>query len=161
MNESARRALTQEFDELQEAYAQCLDDDEVERWPDLFVEKGISRIVPRENDDLALPIAVLSCEGRGMLQDRVFSLRHANIYAKHFYRHLLGRSRWLGETADGAHRFQTNYAVFRTLEQGETSVYSTGRYLDRVTREDGQLRFAEKLAIYDNTWVDTLLVIPI
>lgn len=161
MNEAQRRLLTARFEELQEDYAQCLDNDEIERWPDFFIEKGAYRIVPRENDDLALPIGIMSCDGQGMLQDRVFSLRHANIYAKHYYRHILGRARWLGEGADGSQRFQTNYAVFRTLEQRETAIYSTGRYLDRVVESEGQLRFAEKAAIYDNTWVDTLLVIPI
>jgi len=34
-------------------------------------------------------------------------------------------------------------------------------YLDRVAESEGGLRFAEKVAIYDNTWVDTLLVIPV
>ncbi len=161
MSETGRDALRAQVEALQEDYAQCLDGDEVERWPDFFVEKGVYRIVPRENDDLGLPIAIMACDGRGMLQDRVFSMRHANIYAKHFYRHLLGRPRWLGDAADGSARFQTNYAVFRTVEHGDTTVYSTGRYLDRVVEEGGALRFAEKLAIYDNTWVDTLLVTPI
>jgi anthranilate 1,2-dioxygenase small subunit len=161
VTDAERRALIARVDELQEAYAQCLDGDEIERWPDFFVEKGIYRITPRENDDLALPISILSCDGQGMLHDRVFSLRHANIYAKHFYRHILGRPRWLGEGPDASERFQTNYAVFRTVEHGDTTVYSTGRYLDRVTKREGELRFAEKVAIYDNTWVDTLLVTPI
>lgn len=161
MNPEQRRALCARVDELQEDYVQCLDNDEVERWPDFFVEKGVYRITPRENDDLALPISIMACDGQGMLQDRVFSMRHANIYAKHFYRHILGRARWLGESADGSQRFQTNYAVFRTVEQGDTTIYCTGRYLDRVVDGDGQLRFAEKLAIYDNTWIDTLLVTPI
>ena len=161
MTAEERLRLIARCDELQEDYAQCLDNDEIERWPEFFTEKGVYRITPRENDDMALPIAIMSCDGRGMLEDRVFSLRHANIYAKQFYRHILGRPRWLGEGADGSQRFQTNYAVFRTLEQGETTVYSTGRYLDRVVESEGELRFAEKLAVYDNTWVDTLLVIPV
>lgn len=161
MTPEQRRALSARVDELQEDYAQCLDGDEVERWPDFFVEKGVYRITPRENDDLALPIAIMACDGRGMLRDRVFSMRHANIYAKHFYRHILGRARWTGEDADGSQRFQTNYAVFRTVEHGATTVFSTGRYLDRVVEADGALRFVEKNAIYDNTWIDTLLVTPI
>lgn len=161
MTPEARRDLTARVGELQEDYAHCLDGDEVERWPEFFVEKGIYRIVPRENDDLSLPIAIMACDGQGMLKDRVFSLRHANVYARHFYRHLLGRPRWLGEGENRAQRFQTNYAVFRTLEQGPTIVYSAGRYLDQVVEERGELRFAEKRVVFDNTWVDTLLVTPI
>ncbi len=161
VNPAEATALRSEFEALQEDYAQCLDDDRVEEWPDFFVEKGVYRIVPRENDDQGLPIAILSCEGRGMLVDRVFSMRHANIYAKHFYRHLVGRARWLGEHATGIHRFQTNYAVFRTLDQGNSEVYSVGRYLDWVVRDQGALRFVEKRVVYDNTWIDTLLVTPL
>ena len=161
MDDRTRRDWCARVDALQDEYAHAIDSDEIERWPSFFIEKGVYRIVPRENADQGLPIAILSCDGRGMLEDRVFSLRRANIYAKHFYRHLLGRARWEGEDADGSQRFETNYAVFRTLEQGETSVYSTGRYLDRVVEEGQSLRFAEKEVVFDNTWVDTLLVTPL
>lgn len=161
MNASDRRALTEQVAELQEAYAQCIDSGEIESWPAFFTEKGVYRIVPRENHDLKLPIAIMFCDGQGMLKDRVFSLREANIYAKHFYRHLVGRPRLAEEHADGSFGFETNYAVFRTLEQGETRVFSAGRYVDRVVFEGDTARFAEKLVIYDNTWVDTLLVTPL
>ena len=161
MSEREHREWVERVAALQEDYAACIDGDEIERWPDFFIEKGVYRITPRENADQALPIAILSCDGKGMLQDRVFSMRHANIYARHFYRHVLSRPRWIREAVDGSQHFETNYAVFRTLEQGETTVYSTGRYVDRVVDEAGALRFAEKVVVFDNTWIDTLLVTPI
>lgn len=161
MNASERRELTDRVAEFQEAYAHSIDGDEIEAWPEFFTEKGIYRIIPRENHDLSLPVAIMFCDGKGMLKDRVFSLREANIYAKHFYRHLLGRPRLTYEHADGSFGFETNYAVFRTLEHGETRVFSAGRYVDRVVLEGDAVRFAEKLVVYDNTWIDTLLVTPL
>lgn len=41
-------------------------------------------------------------------------LRKANIYAPHFYRHLVSKTRILGKQA-GVITAQTNYGVFQTL----------------------------------------------
>jgi anthranilate 1,2-dioxygenase small subunit len=37
----------------------------------------------------SLPAAVLLCASVGMMRDRVVSLRHANIYGRQYYRHLV------------------------------------------------------------------------
>ena len=65
---------------LHARYAQALDSDNLEAWPDFFTENGRYRIATAENEARGLPLPVLSAEGRGMMRDRIQSLRHANIY---------------------------------------------------------------------------------
>jgi anthranilate 1,2-dioxygenase small subunit len=142
-------------------YVQCLDDDELEKWPDFFTETCLYRIVGRDSHARGLPVADIHCDSRGMLEDRVYSLRHANIYAKHGYRHFLGRSQVRAISEDGEIAARTNYQVIRTVTGGKTSLYSVGVYLDRVGVIDGVARFREKLVVYENSSFETLLATPL
>ena len=152
--------LRYEVEELLHAYVQCIDDNELEAWPDFFVDDCVYKIIPRENADQGLPVAVIYCDSKGMLHDRIVALRQANIYAPHFYRHLVSNTRILGEE-NGEIRAQTNYLVLQTLLGGETRIYNAGKYLDRIVRVDGQLKFKEKLCIFDTYRIQTLMVTPI
>ena len=49
----------------------------------------------------------------------------------------------------------------RTGDTGETALFATGCYRDRVVFEEGAARFAEKLVILDSRLIDTLLAIPL
>jgi anthranilate 1,2-dioxygenase small subunit len=150
----------QEVEDLIHAYVQCIDDGDLEAWPDFFVDDCLYKVIPRENVDLGLPVSVMFCDTKGMLRDRITALRKANIYAPHFYRHLVSNTRILGEQA-GVITAQTNYGVFQTLLDGETRVYNTGKYLDKIIRVNGHLRFKEKLCIFDTNRIQTLMVTPI
>ena len=63
--------------------------DKLEDWPGFFTENGRYRIATAENEERGLPLPVLSAEGRGMMRDRIQSLRHANIYEPQRYRHMV------------------------------------------------------------------------
>ncbi len=57
---------------------------------------------------------------------------------------------------------ETGYHLARIMREGETMLFSTGKYLDRVTATpDGTLKFAERLVVFDSKRIDTLLVFPI
>jgi anthranilate 1,2-dioxygenase small subunit len=150
----------QEVEDLIHAYVQCIDDDRLEEWPDFFTDDCLYKVIPRENADLGLPVAVMFCDSKGMLRDRIVALRKANIYAPHFYRHLVSNTRILGEQG-GVITAQTNYGVFQTLLDGETRVYNTGKYVDKIVRVNGQLRFKEKLCVFDTYRIQTLMVTPL
>jgi anthranilate 1,2-dioxygenase small subunit len=149
-----------EVERLLSRYAECIDDDRLEEWPELFTEDAIYRVVPRENADRGLPVAVMDCDSRGMLVDRVVSLRNANIYPEHFYRHLVSSVHVKG-VEDGQLVVQSNYVVLQTRNDGETKVYNAGKYLDRIVVEAGELRFKEKLVIFDTYSIGTLMARPI
>lgn len=141
-------------------YAHMIDDDRLEEWPDYFTDPCAYRIVNRENHALGRAIGVIECRSRGMLQDRVKALREANVYEPHFYRHLLSAPRIRG-CSDGAWQAETSYAVIRTMQEGDISVFSSGKYIDEIVFEDGRPRFRSRVVVTDSARVDTLVVIPI
>ena len=56
-------------------YVASIDADRLEEWPGYFTERCRYQIIPRENCDKKLPIGIFFADSRGMLQDRVASLR--------------------------------------------------------------------------------------
>lgn len=96
-----RNALRDAVEELQHAYVEAIDDDRLEEWPDFFTENCLYRVLPRENYEQNLPIALIHCDSRGMLQDRVTAHRQANLFAPHLYRHMVGSVR-VSTSWDGA-----------------------------------------------------------
>ena len=67
-------------------YYAVLYDGELERWPDLFTEDCLYRVIPRENYERGYTLCTMQAESRGMLQDRVTGLRRAQIFAPRYYR---------------------------------------------------------------------------
>jgi 3-phenylpropionate/cinnamic acid dioxygenase small subunit len=154
------QALHSEVDDLYAEYVECLDDGDLERWPDLFTEECLYKIIPRENFERGMPLALMLCESKGMLQDRVEALRRASVYAPRAMRHLISNIRIKAHEPDGI-RVQANYAVLQTLNHEPTQVFNAGKYVDRVVRDAGRLKFKEKLCIFDSIVVPGSLVYPI
>lgn len=153
-------SLWLELTMLQNRYLGHLDNNRLESWPEMFTEDCLYEIVPKENADLGLPIGIIHCSNRRMLRDRVVSLRHANIYDAHTYRHLTSGLTILevrGEEIDT----ESNYVVVQTKSDGESHVYQAGRYFDTVVRTPEGLRYRAKRVIYDTSRVQTLLATPI
>ncbi len=141
-------------------YAGCIDDDLLESWPAFFTEDCTYRILTREAARKKWPAGVLHCEGRGMLADRILSMRRANIFEPHWYRHLVTSTRLKGQEG-GGWRLHSNFAIVRTMQAGEQSLFLAGYYDDLVVEQAGKLLFHEKTVVLDSNRVDTLLVIPV
>jgi len=144
---------------LHARYAQALDADQLEDWPNFFTENGTYRIATAENEVRGLTLPILYCEGRAMLRDRVQSLRHANIYEPQRYRHLM--SSVLLEKPDNHHvKSVANFLVIRIMENGEAMLFASGRYVDRIVLS-GEPQYEERVVICDSRRFDTLLAIPL
>lgn len=146
-------------EQLHARYAHALDSDRLEDWPNFFTEKGRYRIATAENEERGLPLPVLYAEGRAMMRDRVQSLRHANIYEAQRYRHMI--SSILPERIDArVARSTANFLVIRIMQDGDTMVFASGRYLDRIVLSPEPL-FEERVVVCDSRRFDTLLAIPL
>ena len=145
---------------LQESYISIIDTDRLEEWPAFFTEDCVYEIVPKENADLGLPMGLMHCFGRPMLRDRIVSLRQANVFEPHTYRHMTSGLEFASIDSDTV-EMQSNYVVIQTLSDGESRVYQAGRYFDRVVRSDDGWRYERKRAVYDTSRVQTLLVTPV
>jgi anthranilate 1,2-dioxygenase small subunit len=158
------RALRVAIEELLAAYVRCIDNDRLEEWPDFFTDPCLYQIMPRENAEQGWPIAVVYCDSRGMLRDRIVAHRKANIYAPHAYRHLVS-SLNVAQQDDGTVCASANYVVYRTMldsvNYGHTEVYSVGEYRDVIVFENGAATFREKTVVVDTARVLSLLVTPL
>ena len=142
------------------AYGDALDDGELERWPDFFTDTCIYKIIPRENYERNLPIALIYCESRDMLVDRVVALRETALYVPRFVRHLTGNIRLRAIEPQGL-RLTANFALFQSMVDQPSELFLCGRYHDKVVEEGGGLRFSERICVYDSTVVPTSLVYPV
>jgi len=146
--------------DLYAAYDDALDEGAWERWPGFFTENGIYKIIPRENFDQGLPAAMVSCESRAMLVDRVVALREALVFAPRLIRRVTGTPRLRATEPDGM-RVGTSFALFQTMLNEPSAVFLCGRIYDRVVDDSGALRFAERIVVTDATNVPVSLVFPI
>lgn len=152
--------LWHDLHRLQDRYVSLIDCDRLEEWPNLFTEDGVYEIIPKENADQGLAIGIMHCFGRPMMRDRIVSLRKANVFEPHVYRHLTSGLEFTQAGPDAV-EMQSNYVVVQTLTDGESRIYQVGRYYDRVVRTVEGWRYQRKHAVYDTSRVQTLLVTPV
>jgi len=145
---------------LQLEYVHAIDDGEIERWPEFFTDPCLYQLTGRDNYQRNLPVAVMRCESRAMLRDRVTAIRNASVFASRYIRHVLGGTRIIGR-ADDEILAQTNLAVYQTNTDGESMLLMAAEYRDRILEQDGGLKFREKLVIYDTLRLADSVVYPI
>jgi len=149
-----------ELSELQHRYVHTLDNDLLEQWPDFFIEECRYEIVSKENADRGLPAPIVLCRNRRMLQDRIYSLRHANIFEAHTYRHAVS-GLVITEVRGDEVSTLSSYLVVNTGAAGESTIYQAGCYHDIVVKQGDLWRYKSKRVVYDTSRVATLLATPI
>ena len=92
-------ALRLEVEELYTEYAHVLDNFELEQWPQFFTDDCLYQIVSRENRERGLPLALMRCESKAMLTDRVVTIRQTQMFAPRALRHLVSSLRIAPATA--------------------------------------------------------------
>ena len=141
-------------------YAFAIDEDQLERWPDFFIERCLYRVVPRRDYELGRPASLLQCDTKGMLLDRVSAIRRVNVFEPHRYRHIVGPTKIL--KAEGAFiETCTSYLVVRTTQNGPMDLFSAGSYRDEVVFEAGVAKFKTRCVVCDSEAIDTLLSLPL
>lgn len=153
-------AVRAAIEDLAAAYAHAIDDGELEAWPGFFTEDASYQVITRAAHEQGLPLGIITCEGRGMLEDRIKALRQANIFEPHVYNHLVGRPQiWLDEK--GGLRARSNFQVVRTMQDGGMSLFAVGRYLDEIRLGPDGPRYRARRVVLDSRRVDILLVLPL
>ena len=140
-----REALTA----LMAEYAMAIDDNRLEDWVELFDEACDYKVVMRENVEQNLPNVLMWCDNKNMLRDRVES-----------YRHVIGPLRLLGEKS-GATSFEASYSLFQTDLEGNSRLFSVGRYRVEALVTDGAARLKSVTVIADTGLIPSLLATPI
>jgi anthranilate 1,2-dioxygenase small subunit len=144
----------------QNAYARCIDSGNLEAWPDFFEDNCLYKITTADNHAQGLEAGVIFANSKGMLLDRVASLREANIYERHVYRHFLGQPWIVSHDADEI-RSETSFFVVRIMRDGITDVYATGQYIDTYKLNGTEPKLRERVVVCDSSRFDTLLALPL
>jgi len=141
-------------------YAAAVDAAAWEIWVDFFVEDCEYKIQPRENFERGFPLSTLALLSKNMLKDRIYGIHETLYHDPYYQRHVVGMP-VVREVNGDFILAEANYAVFRTKLNGDSTVFNVGRYLDRLTREDGVLKFVSRICIYDSEMIPNSLIYPI
>jgi anthranilate 1,2-dioxygenase small subunit len=141
-------------------YGALIDATRYEEWLDLFAGECRYQVMPGENWRQGLPAALIFCDSRAMLEDRILALREANKYNIHTDRHLIGLPRIIGVN-DASVMVEAPFAVFQTDVEGESQLFATGLYRDTLVLADGEFKIADKLVLLDTFAVPRLLASPL
>jgi len=153
-------SIKEEMRDLLDEYAEYIDAERYDDWLTLFTEDSVYQVIPRENADQNLPASLIYCSSKNVLRDRIVSLVNANEYNPHYDRHIISGVR-VTEEQNGAWHLAANYAVFQTNVEGQSKLFSVGRYADKVVRHDGRLLFREKRVTVDTFSVPSMLATPL
>ena len=148
---------------VQELIGDCaerIDEDRLEEWPELFADPCRYLIICRSNYEAGMRQGVMYAATRGMLLDRVFAIRRANLFEPHRYRHVVGPIR-LKSVEGGAAVVHSHFMVARIMHDGATALFATGRYIDQIDISTDVYRFKERIVVLDSEKIDTLLAIPL
>jgi anthranilate 1,2-dioxygenase small subunit len=100
------------------------------------------------------------CDNQAMLYDRVEAVEKANIFEPHFYRHILSDSRVLSSQDDSL-VLETSFICVRSMLDGRMDLFTAGKYVDHVVKQDGRCLFKSKTVVLDHSKIDTLIAIPL
>lgn len=142
------------------AYAAGLDADDLESWPDYFLDDGIYRVVSRENESLGLPAPLVYYYSRGMMQDRVTALREALTYEFVYTRHIVSAAR-LSAVQGGDVAARSTFAIYQSTEEGVSRLFCVGEYQDTITLTASGPKFRERRVVVDTFGIQNLIAVPL
>ena len=152
--------VRRKIEDLIADYAHAVDDDRLEEWPDFFTEDCSYRIINRQNYAKGRRVGIMDCSSKGMLRDRILALREANVYEPHCYRHLQSGIRIVTNDG-GVYKVETSFVIVRTMQEGDMSLFCTGKFVDEVVFDGDIPLFRKRLVVTDSNRIHTLIVIPI
>lgn len=153
--------VVSQIGQLQAAYARCIDNGDLDAWPNFFAEQCIYKITTADNHSQGLEAGVVFANSRAMLVDRATSLREANVYERHTYRHFLGQP-WIKAKEGTRIASETSFFVIRIMRDGTTDIFASGRYLDVYSLQPKAApMLVERIVVCDSSRFDTLLALPL
>jgi anthranilate 1,2-dioxygenase small subunit len=141
-------------------YGFYADGGKYDKWLELFDKDCSYHVMPKENVDRGLPAGLIYCDSRGMLEDRIQSLQVVSKYNLHTDRHIIGVPRVSNVDSDTL-LAEAPFSVYQTEQEGETRLFATGLYRDRLKRNGSGLKISQKMVVLDSFAIPSLLATPI
>jgi 3-phenylpropionate/cinnamic acid dioxygenase small subunit len=145
--------------DLYAEYTAALDEGRYKDWADCFTSHAEYRLTTKENHERNLPISIIYCDGKGMIEDRAFTTTETTISQPRALRHIVSG---MSVRADGdGYRVGADFLILQTMLDRMTEVVMSGRYLDRVVVEGDRLRFESRICVTDTLLYPTSIVAPV
>ena len=149
-----------EIEEFHYEYAATLERDEIERWEDFFTDDAVYHVIARDNAESDLPLGLIYCEGKGMIRDRAYALRHTEMYAPRYLQLRISNTRVL--SIDEPYiTAEASYLLIETLIDEPSRVQQVGKYYDTFERVGDTLLIKDRKCVYDTVVINNCLVFPV
>lgn len=152
--------MQQRVADLYTRYAETLCDLEIAKWPEYFTDDCLYRIVSRPNHDRGQRIGPMFAENKGALKDRVAAIQGTMVYSARSLTHIVSGARVVGGD-EAALRTRSMLAVYQTLVDGTTQLQLVGRTFDVVDTRGPELKFRERVVVFDTELLAGALVYPV
>lgn len=156
----AGAALKVRVDDLYARYAETICDGALEAWPDFFVETCRYHVRPRGNHERGQMLGPIFSESRGALVDRVLAIRNSMVFMPRAVCYVVGSIRIVDVDGDTV-KSRSMFSAYHTLEGEDSEVLMVGRTFDTLVDQDDDLKFAERLVIFDTERVPGALIYPV
>lgn len=154
------QSTQQRVADLYTRYAETLCDLEIAKWPDYFTDDCLYRIVSRPNHDRGQRIGPMFAESKGALADRVVAIRETLVFSARSLTHIVSGARVVGGD-QAAVRTRSMLAVYQTLVDGTTQLQLVGRTFDVIDASGTELKFRERVVVFDTELLSGALVYPV
>jgi 3-phenylpropionate/cinnamic acid dioxygenase small subunit len=145
--------------DLYAAYGAALDEGRYRDWAECFTANAEYRLTTRENHERGLPIAIIYCDGKGMIDDRAFTTSETTISQPRALRHIVS-GMMISADGDGYH-VRADFLILQTMLDRMTEIVMSGRYIDRVVEREGRFLFESRLCVTDTLLYPTSIVAPV
>ena len=143
-------------------YAACLDEERFDDWVALFDAADCSyEVQSRENRDLGLPLAIMSCFTHGMIRDRVAMLAKGVLtYRRYKLLRQVSNVR-VSRLEHGALAVRAALVVYQSSEEGVSSLYMVARYDAKLVDAGDCFHIRKMAVVVDSFGIDTMLAVPL
>jgi anthranilate 1,2-dioxygenase small subunit len=155
-----KRELEMRLRHFYEQYTSCLDECDYERWSSFFVDDAQYRIISREDFSRGLPIGAMSCDGIGMIRDRVRALVEVLVFEPRIWRRYISSVR-ISSVTGNVIESKANFLLFESKMDREPQLNMLGQYVDTLVKENGTYRIKSRDCVYDNYRIQTTLFAPV
>jgi 3-phenylpropionate/cinnamic acid dioxygenase small subunit len=159
-NDTALREARREIEEFNYAYADTLDQFDVDRWVEFFTDDAFYHVIARDNAESGLPLGLIYCEGKAMMKDRAFALLNTEMFAPRYLHLSITNTRAIA--IEGAIIHATaNYTLIETLVEEPSRLQQVGKYRDKFQRTKNGILLKERVCTYDSVIINNCLVFPV
>lgn len=158
--EAPAASLRERLDDFYADYVTVIAGQDLARWPDFFTDDCLYRVTSRDNVEQGLPLDLIHCDGKGMVQDRAHAVMNTQMFNPRRFRHYLSGLRIL-ERGEGWVRTRADFLVVQAVLNGTPAVAVFGECSDVISLEEGQPRFRERRCVHENDVITTALIFPL